>query len=128
MNLEVLVSDMMRMNVLARLWHWTTDTAQHHVTYEQFLTQNETFTDSLVESSLGNDLPMSFDKVGVKEALIESYSLDKAREELKNFRSRVTEVRSSLDSSDKPSSSELVAILDDVVENASKTLYLLKLK
>ena len=128
MNLEILVSDMMRMNVLARLWHWTTDTAQHHLTYEQFLTQNETFTDSLVESSLGNDLPLSFKQVGVKDALIDGYSLEKAREELKNFRSRVTEFRGSLDSSDKPSSSELVTILDSVIENASKTLYLLKLK
>lgn len=128
MNLESLVSDMMRINVLARLWHWTTDVGQHHLTYEQFLNQNETFTDSLVESSLGNDIAMSFDKVGVKDAMIEAYSLDKSRKEIENFRSRVSEFRASLDSNDKPSSPELVAILDDVVENASKTLYLLKLK
>ena len=41
MNLEKLVSQMMHMTVVERLWHWTRDNAQHHVTYEKFLTQND---------------------------------------------------------------------------------------
>jgi hypothetical protein len=128
MNLEPLVSEMMRVNVLARLWHWTTDVAQHHLTYEQFLTQNETFTDSLVESSLGNDINLSFDKIGVTNATLKNYSLDEAKKELNQYRSKVLEVQKSLEASEVQGSSELITILDDAVENTSKTLYLLRLK
>lgn len=66
---EKLVSDMMRLNVMARLWHWSTDSAQHHVTFEQFLTENESLTDRFVESTLGNDIAISLSKIGVKDAI-----------------------------------------------------------
>ena len=128
MKLETLVSDMMKMNVLARLWHWSTDVAQHHVTFEQFLTQNETFTDSLVESALGNDLELNITKVGVIEAVNPAYSIEFARKEISNYRERVSQARAHFDESNKASGNELVAILDGAIENASKTLYLLKLK
>lgn len=128
MKLELLVSDMMRMNVLARLWHWTTDTATHHTSYEQFLTQNETLTDSLVESALGNDRIINFAEVGVVEAISKSYSLQEARSELMRYRNEVFKHKQSLSSDESPGGEELVTILDDVTELASKTLYLLKLK
>ena len=128
MKNELLVSDMLTMNTLARLWHWTTDNAQHHVTYEQFLTQNETFTDSFVESALGNDLEFQFQEVGVTNARIEKYDLQTSRENLKNYRQRVFEAKKFLEESESSANSELIAILDDVTELTSKTLYLLKLK
>ena len=62
MSLEPLISEMMSINTKARLWHWMTDIAQHHTTFEQFLTQNEVLTDSFVESSLGNDLPLKLSR------------------------------------------------------------------
>ena len=102
MKLELLVSDMMRMNVLARLWHWTTDTATHHTSYEQFLTQNETLTDSLVESALGNDRIINFAEVGVVEAISKSYSLQEARSELMRYRNEVFKHKQSLSSDESP--------------------------
>ncbi len=128
MNLEVLVSDMMTMNTVARLWHWTTDTAQHHVTYEAFLNQNEEHTDSFVESALGNDLKIDFSKVGVTDAKIEKYDLDHVKESFKSFRSRVFEAKKSLQNNESSANEELITILDDVTDLTSKTLYLLKLK
>ncbi len=65
MNLEFLISSMMKLNIKARLWHWMTDTAQHHTTFEQFLTQNETLMDSLVESSLGNEVSIEFKNIKI---------------------------------------------------------------
>lgn len=128
MNTEQLVSKMMTLNTLARLWHWMTDSAQHHVTYEQFLTQNETLTDSFVESALGNDLPMQLGQVGVTSGTQKAYSLDSAKTELKDYRSEVISAKKSLEESDVMGSDELTTILDDVIELTSKTLYLLKLK
>ena len=128
MTLEQLISDMMGMNVSARLWHWTTDVAQHHTTYETFLTQNELLTDSLVESSLGNDTKLAFDKIGVKDTVVANYSLDSARASIKEYRENVFKMKKMLDESSNSSSDELITILDDVTELASKTLYLLKLK
>jgi hypothetical protein len=127
-GMEALISNMMRMNTMGRLWHWMTDTAQHHTTFEQFLTQNETFTDSLVESTLGNDIALDFALVGVKEAIQPAYSLTHALDEIKAYRSQVIEARQSLESSNQMGSDELGTILDDVIELCSKTLYLLKLK
>ena len=128
MPLETFVSDMMRINNLARLWHWTTDRAQHHTTYEQFLTQNEQFTDSFVESILGNDLPLALDKVGVQNAFVKTYDLTGVREEISSYRQTIVQAQKNIEEFNQPASSELVSILDDVVELCSKTLYLLKLK
>lgn len=128
MKIEDLVSQMMTINTKARLWHWMTDTAQHHVTYEQFLTQNETHTDSLMESAMGNEYPLTMSAIGVNAATEPGYSLDKARNELKDYRGKVIEMKAALDSSDQTGSDELVTILDNVVELTSKTLYLLRLK
>lgn len=128
MQFEPLVSNMMKMNTLARLWHWQTDTAQHHTTFEQFLTQNEGFTDSLVESALGNEMTLNLGKVGVDGAFQESYSIESARTLLKSYRDEIIAAKKSLDDSDLQGSDELDAILDDVVELSSKTLYLLRLK
>ena len=128
MQFEKFISEMMRINTMARLWHWSTDTAQHHVTFEQFLTQNILFTDSFVESLMGNDQPFKVDTVDFNVSLSEGYSLDKARAELMSFRSNVVSMQDVLEKEKLPASSELIAILDDVVEGTSKTLYLLKLK
>ena len=127
MNFEVLISKMMKLNTMARLWHWMTDKAQHHTTFEQFLTQNETFTDSLVESALGNDIPLDLSKVGVDGAFQQSYSIDSARDVLKAYREEITSAKNALADSEISGSDELDAILDDVVELSSKTLYLLRL-
>ena len=128
MNLETLVSKMMTMNTKARLWHWMTDTAQHHVTFEKFLTQNELLTDSFVESTLGNDLPLNLSEVGVLEGACKNYSLEISTSEIKNYRGLIMEMKNSLDHDNNMGSEELVTILDDVIELSSKTLYLLKLK
>jgi len=128
MTLEKLVSSMMSMSVNGRLWHWTTDVAQHHTTYENFLTQNEQLTDSLVESALGNDYSLNFSQVGVKNAVSEEYSLEHSKNEIKKYRSKVLEMKTSLSDAEAAGSEELVTILDDVTELSSKTLYMLKLK
>ncbi len=127
MNLEFLISSMMKVNIKARLWHWMTDTAQHHTTFEQFLTQNETLMDSLVESSLGNDVSIEFKNIKI-EIENEKYSLDSAIKEIKQYRANVSEIKSTLSNKDTPEADELLTILDDVTELSSKTLYLLKLK
>jgi hypothetical protein len=128
MSNEELISDMMKMNVCARLWHWTTDIAQHHTTYEQFLTQNELFTDSLVESTLGNDTQLDFSKIGVNGAVVAKYSLEDANKSLRSYRERVFQVKKNLEEVPNSANAELITILDNVTELASKTLYLLKLK
>ncbi len=128
MNLEELVSDMMKVNVEARIWHWSTNIAQHHTTYEQFLTQNELFTDSLVESILGNDTSLNFSKIGVKNAVVGSYSHDEATNSLRDYRKKVFEVKKGLEEVSNSANAELITILDNVTEAASKALYLLKLK
>ncbi len=127
MNIEALVSQMMEINVSARLWHWTTDTAQHHVTYEQFLTQNETFTDSLVESSLGNEKKINFLEVQVRPES-KTYSLDDATAKLKSYREEIYKAKQFFEERNEQGDAELITILDDVTELTSKTLYLLKLK
>lgn len=128
MNLENLISEMMTMSVKARLWHWSTDVAQHHVTYEAFLTQNETSTDSLVESMLGNDTKLDFSKVGVQAAVVKEYSLENTQAILKEYRDTIFKSKQALEEVSRSSSNELITILDDVTELVSKTLYLLKLK
>lgn len=129
MNLENLVSQMMHMTVVGRLWHWTTDNAQHHVTYENFLTQNDNLVDSVVESALGNDMPIDFSSgVGVQDAKVSSYSVEAARKALNDYRQEVVSFQSSLSESDSRGTSELATILDDVIELCSKTLYMLRLK
>ncbi len=127
MNLELLISNMMTINIKARLWHWMTDIAQHHTTYEQFLTQNEVLMDSFVESSLGNDIKLEFSKIKTKTEN-ESYKLENAINELKQYRSNVSEIKLTLSGKDTPEANELLTILDGVTELSSKTLYLLKLK
>ena len=127
MKIESLVSDMMLMNSKARLWHWATGSAQHHTTFESFLTQNETMTDSFVESALGNDFPINLDTVGFSEFKAGVYKIEEAREEIKSYRLRISEAKINLEKNDHFGSSELVNVLDDVTELCSKTLYLLKL-
>lgn len=128
LNLENTISHMMSMNVKARLWHWMTDSAQHHVTYEQFLTQNETFTDRLMESALGNDMKLNMGEIGVRESFEDQYSHEKSRETLKNYRAFIQESKNTLASQDLMAAEELTTIMDDVLELCSKTLYLLKLR
>lgn len=128
MKLEDLVSKMMSMTVIGRLWHWTTNSAQHHVTYESFLTQNDTLVDSVVESALGNDMSINFSSgVGVQDAKVPSYSVEEARKMIGEYREEVKAFQESLSESSSGGSAELATILDDVVELCSKTLYLLRL-
>lgn len=127
MNLEILVSNMMKMSVVARLWHWRTSQAQHHVVYETFLNQNQELTDRFVESSLGNDISIDFKEVGVEKAIEESYSLEDTRSKIVTYRNLIFETKETLEKQTTPSSSELVTILDDVTELCSKTLYMIKL-
>lgn len=128
MKIETLISHMMRLSVLSRLWHWTTDSAQHHVTYEQFLTQNEQLTDSFVEAALGNDIPVAFGNVGVGEGFEKGYSLEKSVSEIKEYRKHIYEAKTAFETDHPENAEELINILDDVAELISKTLYLLKLK
>ena len=128
MNIESFISNMMKLNVLARIWHWQTNTAQHHTTYELFLTQNETLTDSFVESCMGNDIKIEFDKVGVSNAVVEKYSYEDSVSEIKKYRSNIYELKKSINKQASPGGDELIAILDSITELSSKTLYLLKLK
>lgn len=129
MNLEKLISTMMRMNTMGRLWHWTTNVAQHHVVYETFLNENEDLTDRFVESAIGNDLNLNFSQIGVEKANQEVYKLDNTQTVIKDYRNFIFEIKSELDKSqDNSAGAELISILDDVTELCSKTLYLLKLK
>lgn len=116
------------MNVNSRLWHWTTTSAQQHIVFEQFLTQNELLTDRFVESSLGNDLNLNFKKIGVNEANLEHFPLDQAGDKIKNYRNFIFENKNEITKNSEAVSDELISILDDVTELCSKTLYLLKLK
>ena len=128
MQLENFVAHMMAMNVNGRLWHWGTSSAQHHTTFENFLTQNEQFTDSLVESVLGNDIDFSVSKIGVTTNIEAGYDLAAARGQIASYRGQVLELQAELEKIDKHYQSELTSILDNVVELCSKTLYLLKLQ
>jgi len=129
MKIESLVSQMMHMTVVGRLWHWTTDNAQHHVTYESFLTQNDNLVDSVVESALGNDISIDFSSgVGVQDATVPSYSVEASKKALNAYREEVVKFQDSLNKSESRGSTELATILDDVVELCSKTLYMLRLK
>lgn len=74
MKIEKLIALMMQMNIKARLWHWSTDVAQHHITIETFLTQNEQFTDSFVESVLGNDIKLDISQILIGDTQIPKYS------------------------------------------------------
>jgi len=127
MELEKFVSSMMEMSVMGRLWHWSTDTAQHHVTFETFLKENEMLTDSIVESSLGYDIKINLSKVGVNGALGGEYSIENARKTISDYRSKIHGFKKELESNDENFSIELDAILDDATELCSKTLYLLRL-
>lgn len=127
MNLEKFVSAMMEMSVMGRLWHWSTDVAQHHVTFESFLKENENLTDSIVESSLGYDIKIDLSKVGVNGALGGAYSIERAKKSISDYRAQIHDFKKELESSDENSSVELDAILDDATELCSKTLYLLRL-
>ena len=128
MELETLISSMMKINIQSRLWHWMTDSAQQHTTFESFLTQNETFTDSLVESALGNDISIDFSKINVVEKSISTFKVEDSREKIKSYRHMINKFKQSLSKSDLNGSEELIAILDDITELSSKSLYLLKLK
>jgi len=127
MSLEKFVSEMMTMHVTARLWHWMTGSAQDHVTFEQFSTQNEAYADSFVEAALGNDIKLSLNEIGVKNGMENNYSIESAREQIQNYRSEVAKVKTFLSDGEIPGGDELVTILDDVTILCSKTLYLLKL-
>ncbi len=118
----------MKINIQSRLWHWMTDSAQQHTTFESFLTQNETFTDSLVESALGNDISIDFSKINVVEKSISTFKVEDSREKIKSYRHMINKFKQSLSKSDLNGSEELIAILDDITELSSKSLYLLKLK
>ena len=129
MKLENLVSQMMNMTVLGRLWHWSTDNAQHHITFEKFLTQNDTLVDSVVESALGNGIMIDFSSgVGVQNAQVAAYSIESAKKAISDYRQEVVAFQESLSESGSKGGSELATILDDVVELCSKTLYMLRLK
>jgi hypothetical protein len=128
MKIESLITQMMTVNVRARLWHWTTDNAQHHVTYENFLTQNELFTDSLVESALGNDRSIDFTRVGVKEGTLNEYKHSETIADLKAYRSVVAEAKAVMEKEGGGANLEFITVLDNVTENISKSLYLLRLK
>ena len=128
MKFEQLISSMMKISVSARLWHWMTGVAQHHVSFEQFLTQNQILTDSLMESALGNDYQLNLEDVGVQNAIQKNYSIESVTGEIKNYRQLILESKNHFENSDKNGAQELVTILDDVVELCSKTIYLLKLK
>ena len=128
MEFESFVSEMMSMNTYGRLWHWGTDSAQHHVTYEKFLTQNETFTDSFVESLLGNEVAIKLEQLAIKADLKGGYSLSSARTTIDGYRKSVRKLQEQLGGSDAGYNDELATILDDVNELCSKTLYLLSLK
>lgn len=127
MSLEKFISEMMSMHVTARLWHWLTDSAQDHITFEQFSNENEVYADSFVEAALGNDIKLSLSKIGVTNAVVENYSVESARQKLQKYRSEVADVKAFLSSGEIPGGDELVTILDDVTVLCSKTLYLLKL-
>jgi len=128
MKLEKSVSLMMEISTKARLWHWRTGIAQHHVTYEEFLNQNKVFTDSFVESALGHDIDLDFSQIGVQQSLEKKYSLEASQKEISEFRSHISGLQKELSESSLNAADELIAILDDVTELCSKTLYLLKLK
>jgi hypothetical protein len=97
------------------------------VTYEDFLKQNEEFTDSLVESSLGNDKDLNFLEIQVNPKF-QPYKLENATTKLKSYRENVSNAKSLFEERNAQGDAELITILDDVTELASKTLYLLKLK
>lgn len=128
MNLEELISNMLGINVSSRIWHWSTDVGQHHITYEQFLNQNEILTDRFVESALGNDTSIDFSKILLNKSLNYEYTLEKARASIKHYRDSIYKIKNLLEKSELFGASELITILDDVSELSSKTLYLLKLK
>lgn len=128
MKLENFVASMMRMNTLGRLWHWGTSSAQHHVTFEKFLTENEQHTDSFVESIFGNDVNFQVSNVNVQATIDGAYDLATARDEIKRYRSNVREIQAALGNEGAEYEAELTAILDGVNELCSKTLYLLNLK
>ena len=128
MQYENLVSKMMTLNNLGRLYHWATDSAQHHVVFEKFLQENEQHTDSFVESILGNDIAFNIGKLSIISKDDEGYSLEKARQEISNYRSIVRKFQGELEKIEDGHSNELTSILDGVIELSSKTLYLLKLK
>jgi len=105
-----------------------TDSVQQHTTFETFLTQNEAFTDSFVESALGNDIQLSFKELTINQSKAPSFDIDLSRNEIKSYRKLVSQFKNKLTESKLDGSDELVTILDDVTELCSKTLYLLKLK
>jgi len=128
MELEKLISEMLHINIQSRLWHWMTDSVQQHTTYETFLTQNETFMDSLVESALGNDISINFKQVQAQGNNSKDFDLKFTRDEIKKYRKLVSDYKNKLSTTQLQGADELVTILDDVTELSSKTLYLLKLK
>ncbi len=128
MELEKTISKMLEINVKSRVWHWMTDSVQQHTTFENFLTQNETLTDSLVESALGNDIHLNFKQVTVMHPGQDKFDIKIARDEITNYRKLIHSYKNELSKSDLTGADELVTILDDVTELSSKTLYLLKLK
>ena len=128
MNLEKLIENMMTITIEARLWHWTTDNAQHHTTYEQFLTQNEQFTDSFVESALGNEKQITFSEVKVNASTADEYKILDTKKKIKDYRSLIKNSKTELEKKEESGNEELVNVLDDVTELCSKTLYLLSLK
>ena len=128
MKLEKFISDMMSLGVYGRLCHWATSSAQHHTTFESFLTQNEQFTDSFVESALGNDVDLKIEKISINVSLETKYDLNTAKEMIKTYRTKVSNMQQTIGNMSPNAEGELISVLDDLVELCSKTLYLLKLK
>jgi len=128
MKLENFVSNMMRLNNQSRLWHWGTSSAQHHITYEKFLTENELLTDSFVESVLGNGIDFKTNEIEATFSIKKGYSLEDSKGEISDYRNSVRKLQSVFENSGEAYQTELSGILDDVAELCSKTLYLLSLK
>ena len=126
MKKETLVTDMFKINVQARLWHWATPVAQHHTTFEAFLAENEQNMDRLVESILGNTEEFDVSAVQVSDAVMGDYDLSKAKATILEYRDTVHAAKKKL-SDDSVLEEEMSVILDDVLESCSKTMYLLKL-
>jgi len=127
MSYEVFVSEMMSIGAYGRMCHWATPSAQHHTTFETFLTQNEELTDSFVESIMGNEIEFKAEKLKMTSSLDGAYNIDSAKNKIKSYRAAIKEMQELIGAKKIAAEGELVSILDDLVELCSKTLYLLKL-
>jgi len=115
------------MNYLAsiKMYHWTTDSFAAHKATDTLYTNLQTFMDSYVETSLGNNNNKSILKNKIKNVKLNNVHTNKSLHTYtNNYKKELQHIRKTLD---EKQSSNLLNIIDEILAELDVLLYLLTL-